>query len=108
MSVFVGRGGNLCFHFTDTFLRYITFSVFTQRGKCSLINERIKVVEYKKALELHSQYCTCFNLVLELRPLLGSTGLLIKMTAEKDQSLSLCSVLIYTRSVSGSMQFSNR
>lgn len=49
MSVFVGRGGNLCFHFTDTFLHYITFSVFTQRGKCSLINERIKVVEYKKS-----------------------------------------------------------
>lgn len=98
MSVLVGRGSNLYFHFTDTFLSYITFSVFTQRGKCSLIKERIKVLEYKKALELHSEYCTCFNLVLELRPLFS--GLLIKMTAEKDLSLSLCSVLIYTHSVS--------
>lgn len=105
MSVLVGRGSNLYFHFTDTFLSYITFSVFTQRGKCSLIKERIKVLEYKEALELHSEDCTCFNLVLELRPLFS--GLLIKMTAEKDLSLSLCSVFIYTHSVSGSIQFSN-
>lgn len=49
MSVLVGRGSNLSFHFTDTFLSYITFSVFTQRGKCSLIKERIKVLQYKKS-----------------------------------------------------------